>query len=101
MPEFPFGMWVTMTTVREMKPGTDRSIPRCCTTRVWPAAARMSTAANGHSAASALPPRLLGWKTALTTKSSPVASQMPAERRHRATRRAWRRYAAQAREPGG
>jgi hypothetical protein len=44
----------------------------------------MSTAAKGHSAASALPPRLLGWKTALIAKSSPVATQMPADRRHRA-----------------
>jgi hypothetical protein len=44
----------------------------------------MSTAANGHSAASALPPRLFGWKIALSAKSSPVATQMPADRRHRA-----------------
>ncbi len=44
----------------------------------------MSTAAKGHSAARALPPRLLGWKTALTANSSPVATQMPADRRHRA-----------------
>jgi hypothetical protein len=44
----------------------------------------MSTAANGHSAASALPPRLFGWKIALSAKISPVATQMPADRRHRA-----------------
>ena len=84
LPPLPFGTWVTRTTVSEMKPGTDRSMPRCWTTSVWPTAARMSTAANGHSAASALPPRLFGWKIALTAKSSPVATQMPADRRHRA-----------------
>src|SRR5690348_5823512 len=79
----PLGMWVTRTTVSEMKPGTDRSMPRCWTTSVWPTAARMSTAAKGHSAASALPPRLFGWKIALSAKISPVATQMPADRRHR------------------
>ena len=42
-PEFPFGMRVTMTTVAEMKPGTDKSMPRCCTTSVCPTAARMSS----------------------------------------------------------
>ena len=80
---FPFGRWVTSTTVSEMKPGTDRSMPRCWTTRVWPTAARMSTAANGHSADSALAPRLFGWKNALTANSSPVATQMPADRLQR------------------
>ena len=70
-----------------MNPGTDRSMPRCCTTRVWPTAARMSTAVNGHSEARALAPRLPGSKIALTAKSSPVATQMPADRRQRAAER--------------
>ena len=83
LPPLPLGMWVTRTTVSEMKPGTERSMPRCWTTSVWPTAARMSTAANGQSEASALPPRLLGWKTALSAKTRPVATQMPADRRHR------------------
>src|SRR5437764_1831838 len=83
LPALPLGMWVTRTTVSEMNPGTDRSMPRCCTTSVWPTAARMSTAANGHSAASALLPRLFGWKMALTANSSPVAAHIPADRRQR------------------
>src|SRR5689334_8559602 len=71
LPPLPLGMWVTRTTVSEMKLGTDRSMPRCWTTSV------------GHTAASALPPRLFGWKIALSAKISPVATQMPADRRHR------------------
>ena len=82
--ELPFGMWVTSTTVSEMNPGTDRSIPRCWTTSVWPTAASISTAANGQSAARALAPRLPGWKIALSANSSPVATQIPADRRQRA-----------------
>src|SRR5260370_32989504 len=44
----------------------------------------MSSAANGHKEARARAPRLPGSKAALIAKSTPVASQMPAERRHRA-----------------
>src|SRR3954452_33662 len=74
LPESPFGTRVMMTTVSEIIPGTDRSIPPCWTTSVCPTATMASTAANGSMPSRELWRTLCGSTSQLTRKSSAVAT---------------------------
>lgn len=88
----PSGMCVTITSASEMPPATERSIPPCCTTSIWPSPAMASTAATGSMPDSDVGDTLAGWNTALMTKSRTVAVPIVArpfetETRPRAMRR--------------
>ena len=61
---------VTMTTTSETEPATDRSMPPCMTTRVWPSATIARTAANGSMPSTAPLLRLLGAKSIPASTSS-------------------------------
>src|SRR5690242_6720136 len=65
-----------MITLRDTVPGTDRSIPACCTTSICPSATTASTAAKGSIPCSELRPRLSGCSSRLTRNSSAVATRI-------------------------
>ena len=70
---------MSRTIVSEIIPGTERSIPPCWTTRVWPIAAIASTAANGSMPSSAECRTLSGSKMRLRMNRAAVASQIGAD----------------------
>ena len=76
LPLSPSGMCVTVMTVMEITPATDRSIPPCWITSIWPRPATASTEAIGSMPRSAVPETLDGAARALTTNSSTVAQPM-------------------------
>src|SRR3954453_727470 len=76
-PESPFGYRVMMTTVREIIPGTERSMPPCWITSVCPTATIARIAANGSIPSSELCRTLSGSSTRLTRNSSAVPITMP------------------------
>ena len=84
----PSGSWVTMTTASETPPATDRSMPPCWTTSIWPRPAIASTAANGTMPTIALCEMLDGAIAAPSPNTAIVAIAIA--RKPRATRhRAW------------
>ena len=78
LPLSPLGTDAMRTTVSEIIPGTDRSMPPCWMTRVWPTATIARMAAKGSMPSSELWLRLCGWTISLTMNSRTVAATMPA-----------------------
>jgi len=73
-PESPLGYRVMMTTVSEIIPGTERSIPPCWITSVCPTATIARIAANGNMPSNELCRTLCGSTIQLTKNSSSVAA---------------------------
>ena len=69
----PSGLCVTMTIASDIPPATERSIPPCWTTSIWPRPATARTDAIGSIPDSDVPDTLDGAKIALTMKSRIVA----------------------------
>jgi hypothetical protein len=76
-PESPAGCAVMITTVSEIIPGTERSMPPCWITSVCPTATMARIAANGSIPRSELSRTLWGSTIQLIRKSPTVATTMP------------------------
>src|SRR3954464_2005184 len=77
LPLSPSGTEASRTTVNEITPGTERSIPPCWMTSVWPTATIARIAANGSIPSSELWLRLCGSTNQETTNSRIVAATIP------------------------
>src|SRR3954464_4917824 len=97
LPLSPSGTEASRTTVKEITPGTERSIPPCWMTSVWPTATIARIAANGSMPSSELWLRLCGSTNHETTNRMTVAATIPvAAPADRPTRSVTRRSVAVA-----
>ena len=71
---WPWAVCVVMTTTTETAPATDRSMPACWMTSVWPRATIARTEANGSMPSRAPRLTLLDANTALHTNSRTLAA---------------------------